>query len=358
MPSRTAGTSPSSSATVSGAAGSALANLQKAYHSKEDISFWSALYSQLPIHTRQDYGSSSDAVSAAPIVPSSQDTGKCHRPIKIWQVLTKTVLPDMDTGTTTDMDMSGNLLRQPMPRQDPRQQPPFHFERLPIKVQTSASSLSPDGRPFSIVFFFTVESTPTTLWYLDSAFTQSSTLHEHMELMGTFQPNDPNDPMPFYVYETHTFSIAQPVHEDTMLDIRVQSPSGTIYAEFSYTFINESRHESSSRASSAPHSPRISTGHPANSRSSAFSGHQPFKASSGHQPFKTFSGYSPSKAFSGHLPSKALNGHSPPKALNGHSPSKALNGHSPSKALNGYQQHKDRHGFHTGFSKSFTVGRL
>lgn len=49
-----------------------------------------------------------------------------------------------------------------------------------------------------------------------------------------------------------------------MLDIRVQTPAGTIYAEFSYTFINEQRSESASMSSlptSAPHSPRIGISH-------------------------------------------------------------------------------------------------
>ncbi|KAF9140532.1 Cysteine protease atg4b [Mortierella sp. GBA39] len=78
-----------------------------------------------------------------------------------------------------------------------------------------------------------------TLWYLESAFTQSSTVHEHMELMGTFQPNDARDPTSFYIYETHAFNVVQPIQEDTMLDIHVQNPAGTIYAEFSYTFIKE-----------------------------------------------------------------------------------------------------------------------
>ncbi|KAG0215626.1 Cysteine protease atg4c [Mortierella sp. GBA43] len=198
---------------------------QKAYHPNDDIAFWSALYSQHPVHTRQDV--------ALETTSSSLHHTSHQRPIKICQVLTKTVLPQDSA--------------------DPQHPPPVHFERLPIKVQTSASSLSPNGRPFSIVFFFTVESAPTTLWYLDSSFTQSATLHEHMELMGTFQPNSPADPVPFYMYETHTFNITQPAHEDTMLDIRVQSPDGTIYAEFSYTFV--------SQVTSAPLSPRIDTSH-------------------------------------------------------------------------------------------------
>ncbi|KAF9958403.1 Cysteine protease atg4b, partial [Modicella reniformis] len=174
------------------------------------------------------------------------------------------------------MDKNRTLLL--LPQQESRLQPSssssssssssVHFERLPIKVQNSASSLSPNGQPFSIVFFFSVESSPTTLWYLESAFTQSATIHEHMELMGTFQPNYPNDPMPFYIYETHVFNINQStIHEDTVLDIRVQSPEGSIHAEFSYTFINnnnnnnERRHGSTvstlSPPTSALHSPRI-----------------------------------------------------------------------------------------------------
>ncbi|KAK5805340.1 hypothetical protein F5H01DRAFT_353507 [Linnemannia elongata] len=91
-----------------------------------------------------------------------------------------------------------------------------------------------------------------TLWYLESAFTQSSTVHEHMELMGTFQPNDARDPTSFYIYETHAFNVVQPIQEDTMLDIHVQSPAGTIYAEFSYTFIKEPKVGTSTSSGSSP----------------------------------------------------------------------------------------------------------
>ncbi|CAO3565164.1 unnamed protein product [Mortierella alpina] len=163
------------------------------------------------------------------------------RDSQMRQVLTKTILNDDS--------------------EDPRHCPRLHFERLPIKVQTSAAALSPHGRPFSIVFFFTVELAPATLWYLESAFTQSRTVHERMEPMGTFQPNNSDDPASFYIYETHAFNIVQPTHEDTMLDIRVQSPTGTIYAEFSYTFVKDSKRirtaSSASSPTSAPSSPRI-----------------------------------------------------------------------------------------------------
>ncbi|KAF9164774.1 Cysteine protease atg4, partial [Mortierella sp. AD010] len=251
---------PPSPATVSGTtAASAFATLQKVYHSKEDIGFWSTLYSQHHVHTRQDYQALQD-ITSVPLATSAESCLKTQGPIKVWQVLTKTTLEnnsetinDNNNNSNSNNSSSNNSsqLQQSFTRRgDSRQYPQYHFERLPIKVQTSASALSPHGHPFSIVFFFTVESTPTTLWYLESAFTQSTTVHEHMELMGTFQPNDSKDPMSFYIYETHAFNVDQPLQEDTMLDIHVQSPSGTIYAKFSYTFIRESRNSTTSTASS------------------------------------------------------------------------------------------------------------
>ncbi|KAF9900490.1 Cysteine protease atg4b [Linnemannia zychae] len=186
-----------------------------------------------------------------------QHCGEATGSIKVWQVLTKTVLDSHKTAPQPTQDLQSQQqhqqqLQQPLPQ--------LHFERLPIKVQTSAAALSTNGQPFSIVFFFTVDTSPTTLWYLESAFTQSSTVHEHMELMGTFPPNNPRDPTSFYIYETHTFDVVQPTQEDTMLDIHVQNPAGTIYAEFSYTFIKEpkvsgSTSSMSSSTLSMPNSP-------------------------------------------------------------------------------------------------------
>ncbi|KAF9346800.1 Cysteine protease atg4, partial [Mortierella sp. AD094] len=288
MPAMLAG-APPSPATVSGTtAASAFATLQKVYHSKEDIGFWSTLYSQHHIHTRQDYHGLQD-VASAPLAPSVESCLKTQGPIKVWQVLTKTTLEndtetinnnnnnndnnDNNDNSSSNGSNNSSQLQQPFPRRgDTRQYPQYHFERLPIKVQTSAAALSPHGHPFSIVFFFTVESTPTTLWYLESAFTQSTTVHEHMELMGTFQPNDSKDPMSFYIYETHAFNVDQPLHEDTMLNIHVQSPSGTIYAEFSYTFIRESRNGTTSTVSSfmsiTPTSPQAEMSSSSNSSDS------------------------------------------------------------------------------------------
>lgn len=225
------------SATVKGLSSSTLATMPKLHHSVEDMSRWMTLYLQQAIHTRQDNQGPLDLAAA-----SAETTGEgIPGIVKVRQVLTKTVLNDNSD--------------------DPHHRPQLHFERLPIKVQTSAAALSPHGRPFSIVFFFTVESAPATLWYLESAFTQSRTVHERMEPMGTFQPNNSDDPASFYIYETHAFNIVQPTREDTMLDIRVQSPTGTIYAEFSYTFVKDpKRNRTASSASpptSAPSSPRI-----------------------------------------------------------------------------------------------------
>ncbi|KAF9137609.1 Cysteine protease atg4b [Linnemannia schmuckeri] len=255
---------------------SAFASMQKVYHSYEDISFWSTLYAQHHVHTRQEnqggeqqQGSPEATSTAASFYLAAeqqqqrrrqqqqqQHCGEATGSIKVWQVLTKTVLDDPATKPIQEQ-----LQKQQQQQQQPLSRPSVHFERLPIKVQTSASALSPDGHPFSIVFFFTVESAPVTLWYLESAFTQSSTVHEHMELMGTFQPNDTRDPTSFYIYETHAFNIVQPLQEDTMLDIHVQNPAGTIYAEFSYTFIKEpkvgtSTSSLSSSTLSLPNSPR------------------------------------------------------------------------------------------------------
>ncbi|KAG0209224.1 Cysteine protease atg4b [Mortierella sp. GBA30] len=231
------------SATVKGMATATIATLPRVHHAVEDINLWSNLYSQRPVHTRQDYQRTQDSTATLALAtPSEGDNKESHGQVKVRQVLTKTVLDDTCS---------------------PHQHPRLHFERLPIKVQTSASALSPHGRPFSIVFFFTVELAPVTLWYLESAFTQSRTVHERMEPMGTFQPNDLDDPASFYIYETHAFNIVQPTREDTMLDLRVQSPTGTIYAEFSYTFVKEhkrNRTTSSNVASlTSPLSPIDST---------------------------------------------------------------------------------------------------
>ncbi|KAK3832887.1 MAG: hypothetical protein JOS17DRAFT_85757 [Linnemannia elongata] len=250
---------------------SAFATMQKVYQSYEDISFWSTLYAQHHVHTRQENQESDKQQQYQRREQQQQrqrDCGEVTGSIKVWQVLTKTVLEDNPAATkpTHEQHPQKQQLQHQQQQQLQQQQqqlsrPSVHFERLPIKVQTSASALSPDGHPFSIVFFFTVESAPVTLWYLESAFTQSSTVHEHMELMGTFQPNDARDPTSFYIYETHAFNVVQPIQEDTMLDIHVQNPAGTIYAEFSYTFIKEpkvgtSASSVSSPTPSMPNSPR------------------------------------------------------------------------------------------------------
>ncbi|KAG0060415.1 Cysteine protease atg4b [Linnemannia elongata] len=238
---------------------SAFATMQKVYQSYEDISFWSTLYAQHHVHTRQENqgGEKQQQYQRREQQQQrQQDCGEAAGSIKVWQVLTKTVLDDNFAATKPTHEHSRKQQLQQQQQQQLQQhqlsRPNVHFERLPIKVQTSASALSPDGHPFSIVFFFTIESAPMTLWYLESAFTQSSTVHEHMELMGTFQPNDARDPTSFYIYETHAFNVVQPIQEDTMLDIHVQSPAGTIYAEFSYTFIKEPKVGTSTSSGSSP----------------------------------------------------------------------------------------------------------
>ncbi|KAG0266010.1 Cysteine protease atg4b [Linnemannia exigua] len=268
---------------------SAFATMQKVYQSSEDMSFWSTLYAQHKVHTRQEnqregeqhlqpqlqqqQGSSEKTSTAAAFTSTfglaaehlqqQQHRGDATGSIKVWQVLTKTVLDNNTTATSKPTPELQSYQQQQQQQQQQQLQQPLpqlYFERLPIKVQTSATALSTNGQPFSVVFFFTVDASPITLWYLESAFTQSATVHEHMELMGTFQPNNPRDPTSFYIYETHTFNIVQPTQEDTMLDIHVQNPDGIIYAEFSYTFIKEPRVSgSASSAPSMPNSPRTAT---------------------------------------------------------------------------------------------------
>ncbi|KAF9126409.1 Cysteine protease atg4b [Mortierella sp. 14UC] len=263
---------------------SAFATMQKVYQSSEDMSFWSTLYAQHKVHSRQEnqgergqrlqqQGSPEKTSTAATFtsiaaeqqqqlqhLQQQQHCGEATGSIKVWQVLTKTVLDSNNTVPKPTQELQSQQEQQHLQHPLPR----LHFERLPIKVQTSAAALSTNGQPFSIVFFFTVDTSPITLWYLESAFTQSATVHEHMELMGTFQPNNPRDPTSFYIYETHAFDVVQPTQEDTMLDIHVQNPAGTIYAEFSYTFIKElkaggSTSSMSPSTLSMPNSPRTAS---------------------------------------------------------------------------------------------------
>ncbi|KAF9353708.1 Cysteine protease atg4b [Mortierella sp. NVP85] len=203
---------------------------------------------------------------------------QCHAQVKIWQVLTKTDLPDYRHSTASSSSKKHGR----------RHENRFQFERLPIKAPQSSSktaTLSSNGQPFSIVFFFTIESTtpavskpksksksssrskaapppePTTLWYQETAFTRVRTTHERTELMGTFLPNgastategqqgSPSSPptsSPLYIYETQKLDIEHPRDDDDtlLLDLKLMGPEGSVYAEFSYTFVRENSHEKS-----------------------------------------------------------------------------------------------------------------
>ncbi|KAF9427439.1 Cysteine protease atg4b [Entomortierella beljakovae] len=251
---------------------------KKNSHSRGDIEFWASLYAQHKVYTRQVSKTAPESLNSNS--PNSQsplssngnnynhnDKTNNRAPIKIWQVLTKTELdPQMDPNIKSKSSKKNHET--------------FQFERLPIKAPTAstatASALSSNGRPFSIVFFFTIETlsnsasakskdsrlkkskksksnsheAPTTLWYLETAYTRLSTLHEHMELMGDFISNGSNptngrEVTPIYIYETEKLSFEQPKDQDApvVLDLKLQSPEGAVYAEFSYTFIKDAKPE-------------------------------------------------------------------------------------------------------------------
>ncbi|KAF9206435.1 Cysteine protease atg4a [Haplosporangium sp. Z 27] len=255
---------------------------RKNSHSRGDIEFWASLYAQHRVYTRrttktdldsQIPNSSSSTSLLFSETPSALNSNYSNNqgvraPIKIWQVLTKTEIdpiPDKRHRSKTKHE----------------NQTSFQFERLPIKAPSAstatATALSSNGRPFSIVFFFTIEasvaptakpkeksksksksknSSPqvaaTTLWYVETAYTRLTTLHEHMELMGDFLPNgasrsDGRDVTPIYIYETQKLNFEQPRDQDAavVLDLKLQSPEGAVYAEFSYTFVKGSNLEES-----------------------------------------------------------------------------------------------------------------
>lgn len=72
--------------------------------------------------------------------------------------------------------------------------------------------------------------------------------------MGTFLPNgaststegqqgSPSSSSPLYIYETQKLDIEQPKDEDdtVLLDLKLMGPEGSVYAEFSYSFVKENR---------------------------------------------------------------------------------------------------------------------
>ncbi|KAG0293347.1 hypothetical protein BGZ98_002214, partial [Dissophora globulifera] len=239
---------------------------------------------------------------------NSSATTSNRSSVKVWQVLTKTDLSDHQYLTSSKSTRDQQQLASSR----------FRFERLPIKApqtsspippSTSSSSsssktttpvaLSSKGKPFSIVFFFTIESSSstavasskpkskslrsrqsssssssslspslaatTTLWYLETAYTVHKTLHEHMELMGTFLPNaaantaplNGGQETPLYIYETQPLDFQQlsgggrnggAGNDTIVLDLKLQSPEGGVYADFSYRFIQEDRPKASTPA--------------------------------------------------------------------------------------------------------------
>ncbi|KAF9157894.1 Cysteine protease atg4b [Mortierella sp. AD011] len=245
---------------------------RKNSHSRGDIEFWASLYAQHNVYTRQATKTTSESPMSSEVSTSNSNhysnnhKGPSTRaPIKIWQVLTKTEL-DQHPG------------KHHRSRTKHENHESFQFERLPIKAPTAstatATALSSNGRPFSIVFFFTIEASanpvdsgtwsisktrsrsrsksssshavPTTLWYYETAYTRLKTLHEHMELMGDFLPNGSNpsegrEVTPIYIYETQKLNFEQPRDQDAavVLDLKLQSPEGAVYAEFSYTFVKD-----------------------------------------------------------------------------------------------------------------------
>ncbi|KAF9347229.1 Cysteine protease atg4b [Mortierella sp. AD094] len=252
---------------------------RKNSHSRGDIEFWASLYAQHSVYTRQATKTTSESPmssSGAPSASNNNHYSNDHKgastraPIKIWQVLTK-----------TELDQHPGKHHRSRTKHESHES--FQFERLPIKAPTTASTatataLSSNGRPFSIVFFFTIETSAnpvdsveksksksrsrsrskssssqaaaTTLWYFETAYTRLRTLHEHMELMGDFLPNGSNpadgrEVTPIYIYETQKLNFEQPRDQDeaVVLDLKLQSPEGAVYAEFSYTFVKDVRPE-------------------------------------------------------------------------------------------------------------------
>ncbi|KAG0357577.1 hypothetical protein BGZ54_000278 [Gamsiella multidivaricata] len=237
-------------------------------HSRDDIEFWASLYAQHPVYTRKTSARYPDLSSSLALSAAKDHTKNSRVSVKIWQVLTKTDLGDHPRRKHHDHHSSlvGHQLRD---------MDHIQFERLPIKAPQSpaTAALSSSGRPFSIVFFFTVEPTaaparrpksssrthssepmpvptPITLWYLETAFTRVRTVHEHMEAMGSFLPNNgvhsgrtngQKATPPLYIYETQTLDFKQPKDggDTVVLDLKLQSPEGIVYAEFSYKFVKD-----------------------------------------------------------------------------------------------------------------------
>ncbi|KAF9083973.1 Cysteine protease atg4b [Mortierella sp. AD031] len=216
-------------------------------NSRDDLEFWASLYAQHPVLTEQRHEPA--ALSPPRTIPSK----KGGPFVKIWQVLRKTHLKREEGGR------SGR----------------FRFETLAPEetpTTTTATKISPNTSSFSVVIFFTVEEgeqkdsqqktgsgsrnskrwpmAPTLqLWCVESARNRNRMLFSQKELMGSFVPNalsfSPDSSgqdvtAPLYIYETRSLGLDAVSQEGPMvLELKLQSTEGAIYADFFYLFVHD-----------------------------------------------------------------------------------------------------------------------
>ncbi|KAF9125642.1 Cysteine protease atg4b [Mortierella sp. 14UC] len=214
-------------------------------NSRDDLEFWASLYAQHPVIIQQRH---EPAALSPPRTTNSKKGGPF---VKIWQVLRKTHLKG-------EGNRSGC----------------FRFETLAPEetpTTTTATKISPSTNSFSVVIFFTVEegeqdsqqkagsgsrnskrwSLPPTLqlWCVESARNRNRMLFNQKELMGSFVPNSlsfradssgHDVTAPLYIYETQTLGLDAVSQEGPMvLELKLQSTEGAIYADFFYLFVQE-----------------------------------------------------------------------------------------------------------------------
>ncbi|KAF9907767.1 Cysteine protease atg4b [Linnemannia zychae] len=216
-------------------------------NSRDDLEFWASLYAQHTVITQQRH---EPAALSPPRTTNSKKGGPF---VKIWQVLRK-----------THLKKEGNRSGR------------FRFETLAPEetpTTTTATKISPSTNSFSVVIFFTIEegeqqknghqkigsgsrnskrwSLPPTLqlWCVESARNRNRMLFNQKELMGSFVPNslsfDPDSnghdvTAPLYIYETQTLGLDAVSQEGPMvLELKLQSTEGAIYADFFYLFVQE-----------------------------------------------------------------------------------------------------------------------
>ncbi|KAF9934488.1 Cysteine protease atg4b [Linnemannia zychae] len=215
-------------------------------NSRDDLEFWASLYAQHTVITQQRH---EPAALSPPRTANSKKGGPF---VKIWQVMRKTYLK----GEVNCPDR-------------------FRFETLAPEetpTTTTATKISPHTSSFSVVVFFTVEegeskdgqqktgsssrnskrwSLPPTLqlWCVESARNRNRMLFNQKELMGSFVPNalsfQPNSnghdlTAPLYIYETQTLGLdAVSLEGPIVLELKLQSTEGAIYADFFYLFVQE-----------------------------------------------------------------------------------------------------------------------